>query len=213
MQNMTVKNIFNLINKIYNERQILEEICLVFSVEMNCYVAVQDKSGKFLFKNDDASPKFETEDATYELFAELTYGVENIGSVTVKRQGSLFNDFEEQAFYAFASVISLLLRSFDDRDKENIERVKSAMGSLSYSELTAAIHVFEALEGKSGYFIAGGISKDKGISKSAIVNCLKKLESAGLIEVRSLGVKGTHVRVLNETLAVELEKLTMLSKT
>ena len=206
MQGNIAKNIFNLINKIYNDRQILEEICLVFSAEMNCYVVVQDKTGKFLFKGDITS---KSEGALHELFARLTYGVDTIGSVAAKRQSSSFNSFEEQAFYAFASIISLLLRSFDEQDKENIERVKAAVGSLSYSELTAALHVFEALDGKSGYFIAGGISKEKGVSKSAIVNCLKKLESAGLIEVRSLGVKGTHVRLLNEVLVAELEKLKM----
>ena len=207
MQGDITKNVFNLINKIYDERQMLEEICLVFSAEMGCLVSVLDKVGNPLFNSENIMTCSDTAHNTYELFEKLTYGVENIGSVTVKRKHCLFNDLEERAFYAFASTVSLLMRFFNEQDKENTKRVKAAMGSLSYSELTAALHVFEALNSKSGHFVAGAISKETGISKSAIVNCLKKLESAGLIEVRSLGVKGTHVRVLNETLVIEFGKL------
>ena len=39
----------------------------------------------------------------------------------------------------------------------------------------------------------------------AIVNALRKLESAGVVEARSLGMKGTYIRVLNEYLMEELE--------
>ena len=206
MQGNITKSIFNLINKIYDERQVLEEICLIFSAEMDCFVYILDKSGNPLFKEEIMTNSTSTH-SSYEIFEQLTYGIESIGFVTIKRQSCPFNDFEEQAFYAFASVISLLMRFFNEQNKENIERVKSAVSSLSYSELTAALNVFEVLDYKSGHFIAGAISKEAGVSKSAIVNCLKKLESAGLIEVRSLGVKGTHVRILNEALIIEFGKL------
>ncbi|MBO7631280.1 MAG: GTP-sensing pleiotropic transcriptional regulator CodY, partial [Lachnospiraceae bacterium] len=38
------------------------------------------------------------------------------------------------------------------------------------------------------------------ITRSVIVNALRKLESAGVIESRSSGMKGTFIRVLNENL-------------
>jgi transcriptional pleiotropic repressor len=39
-----------------------------------------------------------------------------------------------------------------------------------------------------------------------IVNALRKLESAGIIESRSLGMKGTYLKVLNSRFKEELTK-------
>ena len=39
-----------------------------------------------------------------------------------------------------------------------------------------------------------------GITRSIIVNAIKKLEGAGVLEVQSMGMRGTHIRVLNESL-------------
>ena len=46
-----------------------------------------------------------------------------------------------------------------------------------------------------------------GITRSVIVNALRKLESAGVVEARSLGMKGTYIRILNDYLLEELEKI------
>ena len=46
-----------------------------------------------------------------------------------------------------------------------------------------------------------------GITRSVIVNALRKFESAGVIESRSLGMKGTHIKILNEKLIDELKKI------
>ena len=42
---------------------------------------------------------------------------------------------------------------------------------------------------------------------SVIVNALRKFESAGVIESRSLGMKGTHIKILNDKLIPELKKV------
>ena len=46
-----------------------------------------------------------------------------------------------------------------------------------------------------------------GITRSVIVNALRKLESAGVIESRSSGMKGTYIKVLNDAVFDEIEKL------
>ncbi len=48
-----------------------------------------------------------------------------------------------------------------------------------------------------------------GITRSVIVNALRKFESAGVIESRSLGMKGTFIKILNDYLLEELEKVTL----
>lgn len=84
--------------------------------------------------------------------------------------------------------------------------VQIALGTLSYSELDAAKHVFAALEGLEGFLVASKIADRAGITRSVIVNALRKFESAGVIETRSLGMKGTYIRVLNEYLLDEMQR-------
>ena len=73
------------------------------------------------------------------------------------------------------------------------------INSLSYSEKKEAIeHIFEELGGTEGLLIASKVADRVGITRSVIVNALRKLESAGVIESRSLGMKGTFIKVKKE---------------
>eukprot|EP00831_Metopus_contortus_P030940 TRINITY_DN25310_c0_g1_i1.p2 TRINITY_DN25310_c0_g1~~TRINITY_DN25310_c0_g1_i1.p2 ORF type:complete len:135 (+),score=31.42 TRINITY_DN25310_c0_g1_i1:128-532(+) len=73
--------------------------------------------------------------------------------------------------------------------------VQLAIGTLSYSELEAVEHIFDELDGDEGLLVASKIADKVGITRSVIVNALRKFESAGVIESRSLGVKGTYITV------------------
>ena len=85
--------------------------------------------------------------------------------------------------------------------------VQMAINSLSYSELEAIEHIFEELDGNEGLLVASKIADRVGITRSVIVNALRKLESAGVIESRSLGMKGTYIKVLNNKFLNELAQL------
>lgn len=84
--------------------------------------------------------------------------------------------------------------------------VQMAINSLSYSEHEAIEHIFNELDGNEGLLVASKIADRVGITRSVIVNALRKLESAGVIESRSLGMKGTYIKVLNNKFLEELEK-------
>jgi len=84
--------------------------------------------------------------------------------------------------------------------------VQIAVGTLSYSELEAVEHIFAELGGDEGLIVASKIADRVGITRSVIVNALRKFESAGVIESKSLGMKGTYIRVLNDYLPEELNK-------
>lgn len=85
--------------------------------------------------------------------------------------------------------------------------VQLAVDSLSFSELEAVEHIFEELDGMEGILVASKVADRAGITRSVIVNALRKLESAGVIDSRSLGMKGTHIKVLKKQLIPTLEKL------
>lgn len=109
------------------------------------------------------------------------------------------------------TVVGLeMLRSVNEEYAE-IERkqqiVKSAVGTLSSSELEAIRHIFKELDGKEGVLVASKIADRVGITRSVIVNALRKFESAGVIESRSSGMKGTYIKVVNEVIFEELKSL------
>lgn len=82
-----------------------------------------------------------------------------------------------------------------------------AIGTLSYSEREAVKQVFSELDGIEGLLVTSRIADRAGITRSVIVNALRKLESAGIIESRSLGMKGTYIKVLNEKFLSQLQKI------
>ena len=67
--------------------------------------------------------------------------------------------------------------------------------------------VINSFDGREGFLVASKIADQTGITRSVIPNSLRKLESAGVIESRSLGMKGTHVKIINKYLREELAKL------
>ncbi len=109
------------------------------------------------------------------------------------------------------TVVGLeMMRSVNEENAEEnrkVQIVKSAISTLSFSELEAIIHIFEELEGNEGILVASKIADRVGITRSVIVNALRKFESAGVIESRSSGMKGTYIKVLNDVVFVELKKL------
>jgi len=66
--------------------------------------------------------------------------------------------------------------------------------------------IFEELDGDEGLLVASRIADEAEITRSVIVNALRKLASANVIESRSLGMKGTYLRVLNPEIRKEFEK-------
>lgn len=87
--------------------------------------------------------------------------------------------------------------------------VQMAIKTLSYSELKAVKAIFDELDGLEGRLTASTIADRIGITRSVIVNALRKLESGGIIETRSLGMKGTYIRIHNKKFMDALEKETM----
>lgn len=109
------------------------------------------------------------------------------------------------------TVVGLeMMRSVNEESAEEsrkIQIVKSAINTLSFSELEAIIHIFEELDGNEGILVASKIADRVGITRSVIVNALRKFESAGVIESRSSGMKGTYIKVLNDVVFEELERI------
>lgn len=109
------------------------------------------------------------------------------------------------------TVVGLeMLRAVNEENAEESRKiavVKSAISTLSFSEMEAITHIFDELGGMEGILVASKIADRVGITRSVIVNALRKFESAGVIESRSSGMKGTYIKVLNDVVFDEIEEL------
>lgn len=136
---------------------------------------------------------------------------ERLGTVFMYRNVEQY-DIEDIIVSEYGTtVVGLeMMRSVNEENAEEarkVQVVKSAFSTLSFSELEAIIHIFDELDGDEGILVASKIADRVGITRSVIVNALRKFESAGVIESRSSGMKGTYIKVLNEVIFDELKEL------
>jgi transcriptional pleiotropic repressor len=138
-------------------------------------------------------------------------GGQRLGTLIMAKFSEKFTDEDLVLAEYGSTVVGMeILRSKAEKIEDEARKkaaVLVALGTLSYSELEAVEHIFEELNGNEGVLVASKIADRAGITRSVIVNALRKFESAGVIESKSLGMKGTYIRVLNENLLQELEKI------
>jgi transcriptional pleiotropic repressor len=188
--------------------------------------AINEKNNEVLLRVPQTSLNIRSESRAC-LLSDFDGGCMYDGKVTTivpiivsgQRQGTLvltkFNemefDYEDTILAEYgAMVIGMeILRARSERIEEEARQkaaVQVAIGTLSYSEQEAIEHIFEELNGKEALLVASKIADRVGITRSVIVNALRKFESAGVIETKSLGMKGTYIRILNDNLVDELNK-------
>jgi len=136
---------------------------------------------------------------------------ERLGTLVMYRTNKPY-DIEDIILGEYgATVVGLeIMRSVNEENSEEVRKysiVKSAISTLSFSEQEAIKHIFNELSGSEGILVASKVADRVGITRSVIVNALRKFESAGVIESRSLGMKGTYIKILNDILKDEVDKI------
>jgi ribosomal protein S25 len=134
-----------------------------------------------------------------------------LGTLVIGKDEDELNDEQWVLVESGITAISLILRQSELSQREAEGRQESAvqavLEALTYSELTAVQQLLNELGGNQGLVVTSNVADRVGITRSVIVNALRKLESAGVIETRSLGMKGTLIRVMNDHLKPALEAL------
>ena len=136
---------------------------------------------------------------------------ERLGTLFIYKQNQVYEIDDIILSEYGTTVVGLeMLRSVNEESAEETRKehiVQSAISTLSFSELEAIVHIFDELQGTEGILVASKIADRVGITRSVIVNALRKFESAGVIESRSSGMKGTYIKVVNDYVFTELEKI------
>lgn len=133
---------------------------------------------------------------------------ERLGTVILVRSHAQFVTFDMLLAEYMATLVGVEMlndrnRGVEERSRDRVA-VQMAMRALSYSEVESMKHIMGELGGQEGVAVASKVADRVGVTRSVIVNALRKLESAGLIESRSLGMKGTYIKVLSPLFVEEL---------
>ena len=154
---------------------------------------------------------FENVDKYQAIITPIDIAGERLGTLFIYKFNETYSIDDIILSEYGTTVVGLeMMRSVNEESAEEsrkVQIVKSAISTLSFSELEAITHIFEELNGTEGVLVASKIADRVGITRSVIVNALRKFESAGVIESRSSGMKGTYIKVLNDVVFDELKKI------
>jgi transcriptional pleiotropic repressor len=176
-----------------------------FMEKVNRYSESQvNDEDAYLLDNDAGTKSLEK----HLMYVPVYAATERLGTAVLVRPAESFGTKDILMAEYLGTLVGTEMLHYRNRDVEKHSRdhssVQMAMRALSYSEVESMKHVMGDLNGLEGVTIASKIADKVGVTRSVIVNALRKLESAGLIESRSLGMKGTYIKVLSPLFAKEL---------
>ena len=148
----------------------------------------------------------------YIIAVPILSGTQPLGAIILHRHKKPFEHNDLILAEIGAAIIGMILMRLEAERHEEERWYRDMAGvafeSLSYSEVEAIEEMFKNLTDNENIVVASRIADDLGITRSVIVNALRKFESAGIIESRSLGMKGTYIRLKNPFALDEINQRT-----
>ena len=148
------------------------------------------------------------------MVAPVNMAGKRLGTLFVYRRSEAFSIDDIILMEYGMTVIGLAMQRAESEElseeqhKEN--DVRAAIRTLSRLEAKAMLYVLDELEeSQNNMLITSRLADQVGITRSVIVNGLKKCESAGIIRTRSGGMKGTSIHLLNELFTPEMIRCCM----
>ena len=138
----------------------------------------------------------------YHTLVPAVCGGERFGTILLAKHQTPCTEEEIVLAEYGAALVGLELQRNEQRALE-IEKgrhmaVEIGMFTLSNSEKDAIEKILDEMKDEEeGTIVASKLAREYGLTNSVIVSALKKLESAGILEAKSLGMKGTHIKILN----------------
>lgn len=183
------------------------------------------------FINDDMNERFLSVLSTKENVNLVTVGVEEsiakqyvaiiapiniagdrLGTIFMYRNNDQYSIDDIILAEYGTTVVGLEMTRSESEETIDEERklkiVKASLETLSYSEVVGFKSIVEELGPTGeGIVITSKIADERGYTRSILINAIKKIASAGIIEERSAGMKGTSIKIVNEFLVPELNKM------
>jgi transcriptional pleiotropic repressor len=199
------KNINDRVEEMFKAQQLPESYIKaasrVYETESN--IPISNELTVFPMESKDVYPNGVT------TLVPIYGGGMRLGSLLIWRNDERFDDddlilVEIAGTVAGMQLLHLQTESLEESIRQQTA-VTMAVNTLSYSEMKAVAAILGELDGNEGRLTASVVADRIGITRSVIVNALRKLESAGIIESRSLGMKGTFIKIINQGIWEQIE--------
>ena len=189
-----------------NNADHLYGVCDLLCSHLGVFLIVKDLGGETFFEKKASPPN--------PLFKKtFTFG-DGDRYVLEMGRGVEFGEEDFLVVEVALCVLVVLIRfreiAYIEDRKRRIGAVRVVINSLSFSELDVAtdmIRIVAENENNEGLLVAGHIADRLGLTRSVVTSTLRKLEGASLLETRSLGMKGTYIKIKDTLLIDELGKL------
>ena len=219
------RKIGKLLHNSHSSKVVFNDICKVMQDALQSNVLVISRKGKVLgISGKDGGAIRELSGCNVGSFLDPLLNERMLSILSTKENASLatlgFDGEEDEEFSAIVTPIEIagerlgtlfLYRRGQSYTIDDIilcEYGSTVVGLEMLRAVTEEISlIFQELHGTEGILVASKIADQAGITRSVIVNALRKFESAGIIESRSSGMKGTYIKVCNEFAYEEIRKM------
>jgi transcriptional pleiotropic repressor len=145
----------------------------------------------------DAAEKYQA------MVAPVNMAGKRLGTLFIYRQAGSFSIDDIILTEYGTTVVGLAMQRAESeeltQEQHKEQDLRDAVRTLSRLEAKAMLCVLDQLEeDREGMLVTSRLADQVGITRSVIVNALKKCESAGLIRTKSAGMKGTSICLLND---------------
>ncbi len=136
------------------------------------------------------------------MITPIFIGGERLGTLFIYRENDAY-DIDDIILSEYAAtVVGLeMMRAISEESKESdlMEKtVNDVISATSRSEMDSVRAILSKLdENGEGVVNLTRLSEESGISRTSLVNAVKKMAGAGVFETRSRGVLGTEIKVIN----------------
>lgn len=134
----------------------------------------------------------------YSMIAPISFMEERLGTLFIYRPYDVYGIDEISLCEYFLSGICLYFINLKNNEQLNDtaerERISKAINSLSKKELDAMMCLMNFLGEKDQKIKIIDFTEKYGFSRSLLVFALKKFSSAGIIEIKNSGRKGTDIK-------------------
>ncbi len=202
----TVNKVNSLITEIHDDKLLLSSICGYLKNNYSIETAIfenNDVVQTILFDNRSK----ETVSTSFQSEFMIVGNKYDISIYSKNEELKITTEYFNFLITTFLFIIRNLKNKENTTEESSIKDVKNVLNKLSFTELTVVVKIFNEYNCEEFTIIASNVAQKHNFTRSSIVNALRKLESAMIIESYSLGVKGTHIKIINNYFRKEINKL------
>ena len=86
------------------------------------------------------------------------------------------------------------------------ESMNETLRAMTHYEILSLREILRVINGNEGTFIGVDIARALSCSRSIIVQAVKKMAISGVLDATSMGMRGTHIKILKPSIRENIEK-------